>query len=118
MVRVCAWNVLRDAAKDGVDVLAIQEQLMEPAELTASHKKARDHGFAAYIQAGNVGRGRLNEERQWAGAAMLVSTRVKSRAHAYMCHAGVRLCWCGLPAFSCARATLRKTRMLTRFLLS
>ena len=50
-------------------VLMFQGQLMGPPELTAFHKKARDHGFAAYTQAGNVGRGRWNEERQWAGYA-------------------------------------------------
>ena len=100
----CAWNALRDAAKDGVDILAIQEQLMGPDELTAFHRKARDHGFAAYTQAGNVGRGRWSEERQWADAALLVSTRVKSRAHAYISHAGGQavLVWAaGLLLCSC-----------------
>ena len=63
----CDWNALRDAAKDSVDILAIQEQLMGPAELTAFHKKARDHVFSAYTQAGNVGRGLWNEERQCMG---------------------------------------------------
>ncbi|OLP86539.1 Glutamine--fructose-6-phosphate aminotransferase [isomerizing] [Symbiodinium microadriaticum] len=67
-------------------------------------RKARDHGFAAYTQAGNVGRGRWSEERQWADAALLVSTRVKSRAHAYISHAGGQavLVWAaGLLLCSC-----------------
>ena len=79
-----------------------------------------DHGFAAHTQAAMSAEGvGMKNVSAWAGAAMLVTTRVKSRAHAYICHAGGQavLVWAaGLLLCSCYAA--QNEHMFTRFLAS
>ena len=75
-----AWTVLSDAACASVDVVALQELRMLPRELSAFSAKARQIGFALYAQPGPTGVGRWKEDRAWAGAALLVSTKLRSRA--------------------------------------
>ena len=75
-----AWTVLSDAARESVDVVALQELRMLSRELSAFSAQARQTGFALYAQPGPTGVGRWKEDRAWAGAALLVSTRLSSRA--------------------------------------
>ena len=77
----CAWSAMRDAATDRIDVLALQEPLMSSTEARSFIASARKLGYAAYIQPGKPTVGRWGEERQWAGAALLVHAELKSRVH-------------------------------------
>ena len=63
---------MRDAARERVDVVAVQELRMLPRELSAFCASARQLGYAVFAQPGPEVVGRWRESRAWAGVAMLV----------------------------------------------